>query len=113
MTRVEWNTEEATIKTSLPLGIGPKATQQITRSKYRTDPGNIKTLKYRKKKQNIQQILPTEKKQIQLTKSFLVQTNKYGNTGRSLEEINRIRRGMPFSRFQHRITCVEIYNINH
>ena len=45
--------------------LGPKATHQRTRSDYRTDPDNIK---FKKINQNKQQILPTEKKQIQLTR---------------------------------------------
>ena len=98
----EWNTKGEKIQQDFLWALGLEATHQRTRPEYRTDPDNIKIDKTNK---TIKQILPTEKKQIQPKRRFLLgKTNRCGDIGRPLGEITRIRKRMRFSEIQHRIT---------
>ena len=110
MTGTEWNTKKETIHQDFLWALEPEATHQITRSEYQNEPDNIKI----EKLINLyhRYYLPKRNKN-NSRGDFLGKTNRYGNTGRPLREINRIRKRMRFSKLQHRITYIKIYNINH
>ena len=97
MTRTEWNTKEEKVQEDSLWENGPEATHQTTRTKYQTEPNRTK-LKSTNQSNYKPDTICRKETNITHEKNFLGETNRHGNTGRPLGEIDWTGKRLRFSR---------------
>ena len=87
MTRTEGNTKEEKLQQDSLWENGPEATHQTTRTKYQTEPNRTK-LKSTNQSNYKPDTICRKETNITHEEKFLGETNRHGNTGRPLGEID-------------------------